>query len=690
MSDATPFSRIAFCGSVKDCLPDAKFRSLAGRLSAPAQAGSSPSLVVALASELMGQDRLELPNWVDTETRYLVVLDVPEQAVLRLASRLRIHKPDQRLQVCRDPSVVKRLVIALARPTPWEGILDAYVLKDSLVMVLGDMSVRMFPIGRLPKVRQFEPDMVRRFEIDSSGSYLHWPDPDVHMGPSQMVQTVDPMHLADVEIRRYEMENVSQALLDMRHDRQLKQTDIPGLSERHLRRLEREEIRLTVDAATKFARALDLTLAEFLDELSERITAMKKMVFDPRVFITGPRHPCPRCGREELGTLSVTNNVHTRRCGSCFYDEAEPLPSLEKKMIYLDQMVLSDIAKKLDPVWREEKPHADDFWLEAFDRLDRLVKLQLIVCPNSPIHEVESSYAGRYEPVLRRLYEHLASGVSLRLPYEVFWKQLSEAFEAWSTERDPDWNRVTREDVIRGDLDRWSDRLRITVNLGRFPGEVESRRKSRERAHEGLKQLWQHWASQGAASFDARFEEERRGVAVAALGSNRKPPWMAQLIRWLLGRLEELGVSGKIRMKEAERFLYSEPALSAPENHLGALLFAGLARRAAAGQKRVPSQGTPNDLKFIAAYLPYCDAMFIDNEFAQLLCEEPLATTIKGYSTRIFSARSRDGFLDYLADLEKEAESGHVDLVTDTYGETWLEPYRSVLEHARGRRRNSP
>ncbi len=231
---------------------------------------------MALASELLGQDRLRLPNWVDTDTRYLVVLDVPEQAVLRLASTLRLHKPDQRLQVCRDPSVVKRLVIALKRPAAWEGILDAYVLKDSLVVVLGDMSVWKFPVGRLPKVRRFEPAVVSRFVIDSPGSYLHWPDRDVHMGPSQMLQAVDPMHLADVEIRRYEMENVSRALRDMRHERQLKQTEIPGLSERHVRRLEKEEVRLTVEAANKFADAFELTLSEFLDELSERISALRE------------------------------------------------------------------------------------------------------------------------------------------------------------------------------------------------------------------------------------------------------------------------------------------------------------------------------------------------------------------------------------------------------------------------------
>ena len=275
MSDARPFSQVAFCGTVADCLPDAAFRSLARELSVTTPTGPEPSLVVALASELIGPRRITLPNWVGTETRYLVVLDLPEQAAFRLASTLRLHKPDQRLQVSRDPLVVKRLVIALKRPAPWEGILDAYVLEDSLVVVLGDMSVREFPIQRLPRIGRFEPEVLSDFVIDSAGSYLYWPDADVHMGPSQMLQAVDPMYLADVEIRRYELEKISLALLDMRNDRQLRQTQIPGLSERHVRRLEKEQVRLTVEAATRFACAFGLTLSEFLDELSERITALK-------------------------------------------------------------------------------------------------------------------------------------------------------------------------------------------------------------------------------------------------------------------------------------------------------------------------------------------------------------------------------------------------------------------------------
>ncbi|MDE2784278.1 MAG: hypothetical protein OXK77_15090 [Gemmatimonadota bacterium] len=434
----------------------------------------------------------------------------------------------------------------------------------------------------------------------------------------------------------------------------------------------------------------------------------RQFVFDPRMLITGPFHPCPSCGLPQLGTLFISDNVHTRRCRGCFHIERERLPPLQKKMIYLDQMVLSGIAKELDPVWQEKTRRRDGFWVEAFDRIDRLIKLQLIVCPDSPIHEKESSSDDRYEAVLRRLYEHLASGVALRFPHEVLMAQLAEAFEAWFAGRDPDWTRVTREGVVHGGLDRWNDRTRVSVNMGHWPGQIENRRRSRDRAHEILGRHWKRWRSESQVSFEDRFQAERRGLAVEVLQSYAAyverwhqvatgaveigdpqqlvPGSLVQLVTWVLSRLEEHNVPQEARIREVKRFLYSEPALSAPQNHLTAVLYSGLARRAAHGQKRVPSRGTPNDIDFISAYLPYCDAMFIDKEFDLLLSERPVAPKVEDYPTKIFSTRTRRDFLSYLDALEAEADPDHVDLVVRTYGETRTEPYRSMLEHERSRR----
>jgi len=275
MSERNPYGRVSFLGTIENSLPRGRFRQIARELTQEEYEDSDLSLVVARASELIGRGRLPLPDWVDSETRFLVLLDVPEQATLRLATALRLHKPDQRLQVCRDEAVVKRLVIALSRDTPWEGILDAYMLGESLVVLLGDMSVREFPVRHLPKMGRLGLDAISLFEIDSAGSFLHWPDPDVHLGSSQLLQAVDPMYLADIEIKRYEMEKISLVIHDMRTERFLKQTDIEGLSDRHVRRLEKEKIRLTVDAAAKLAFSFRMDLPEFLDELSRRVTAVQ-------------------------------------------------------------------------------------------------------------------------------------------------------------------------------------------------------------------------------------------------------------------------------------------------------------------------------------------------------------------------------------------------------------------------------
>lgn len=274
MDENGMFDHVAFHGGTLEDLPK-RLRSIAAALQHAGKGDTGLSLVVASAEEILGTGPLHLPPWVDTGTHYLVVLDVPEQAVPRLATILRLHKPDQRLHISRDSGVVKRAVIALSRTASWEGIVDAYVMSDLLHVLLGDMTEREFPREELPVLKHASQKVFENFTIDTAGSFLRWPDLDLHMGPPQMLQAVHPAYLADVEIQRYAMENVSRALHEMRLERGLRQTDIEGLSDRHVRRLENEEIRLGVDAAEKLAKAFGQDLGDFLDELSKKVTAFR-------------------------------------------------------------------------------------------------------------------------------------------------------------------------------------------------------------------------------------------------------------------------------------------------------------------------------------------------------------------------------------------------------------------------------
>ena len=130
-------------------------------------------------------------------------------------------------------------------------------------------------------------------------------------------------------------------------------------------------------------------------------------------MIGPPYSSCPSCGEPQLGTLSISNNHWTRRCRTCRHTGNTRLPSLQKRLIYLDQMVLSNIAKALDPVWRETRGDQDPFWLDLYERLERLVKLQVVVCVESPIHDQESSVTP-YADTLRRLREYLSAKVEFQ------------------------------------------------------------------------------------------------------------------------------------------------------------------------------------------------------------------------------------------------------------------------------------
>ena len=79
---------------------------------------------------------------------------------------------------------------------------------------------------------------------------------------------------------------------------------------------------------------------------------------------------------------------------------------------------------------------------------------------------------------------------------------------------------------------------------------------------------------------------------------------------------------------------------------ISSLLLTGIARKALSGQVEPPDQGMANDLFIISHYLPYCDAMFIDNECAALLSENPIRAQLNEYGSKMFSLNTEMILLD--------------------------------------------
>ena len=372
--------------------------------------------------------------------------------------------------------------------------------------------------------------------------------------------------------------------------------------------------------------------------------------------------------------------------------------------MYLDQMVYSNMAKTLDSVWAANRAPQGPFPAKLFDAVERALKLQLIVCPNSTLHEKESALAS-HPSMLRAIYEHLGNGVSFEHPVIIHQHQLAVGLRAALTGQKPSYN-LPRYLVLHGDVDEWMDRIRISVNMDGLEPDPTLRRRVRDRSYAAMERFFDEARSKTSWGFDEWYRQERRGQAECIFQLFRErlallhrvssglapftedvwnPRLEAEIVPALMHVAEEVLGSRDDTLDVVLGFLFSDVAYDAPANDISALLMAAVARKAACGQRRPPSPGMWNDITAIASFLPYCDAMFLDNECAGLLREEPLRTKLAPFGTRIFSSKTGDEFLAYVAGLEEQAGPEHVRLVADVYGDDWSVPYREILVHERKR-----
>jgi hypothetical protein len=132
-------------------------------------------------------------------------------------------------------------------------------------------------------------------------------------------------------------------------------------------------------------------------------------------------------------------------------------------------------------------------------------------------------------------------------------------------------------------------------------------------------------------------------------------------------------------------FLSSDAMDQAPFSVIGAAMYASLSRKAASGQKRMPNQGTANDMEIVSTLLPYCDAMFMDNECRALLQDIPKSHKLP-YPCRVFSKKNGADFIRYLREIRDSATAEHMKLVEEVYGPDPLKPQSGIFGVGKHRR----
>jgi len=422
------------------------------------------------------------------------------------------------------------------------------------------------------------------------------------------------------------------------------------------------------------------------------------MRIDPRDFIMTPYLRCPKCGAQEFGVLSVSDIRCERRCRACFYTGTVYLPEIRKKIIYIDQFVFSNFVKTLDPeIGGHERAASDAFWKDLFEILGVVCHIQLVACPDSREHQHESLTSSFYKS-LKHTYEHFSVGVSFHDSETIKLGQVGQIAKSWLKKEAATFD-FNAETISSGRLHEWSGRIFVTVD-GVLPGTVDGLRTSRRKTHEGLQEVFSQW-QRDKKSFREVFATEKTGYRENLANSYRmqclKTAQMsAQMMRGQMPSLNDILPSAaenqmfslqylfeahtgnrKQSTEMLREFLASGAIDEAPFSVTGAAMFASLSRKAASGQKRMPNQGTANDIEIVSTLLPYCDAMFMDNECSALWHDIPNNHKLP-YPCRVFCRNTGADFIRYLTEIRDSATPEHLKLVEEVYGPDPLKPQQSI------------
>jgi len=170
-------------------------------------------------------------------------------------------------------SLLARLVLGFEANDKQERILDARAENGTLHVVSPNFDRLDVPISQIPQLRNAEPSQVGNFEIDEDGAFIYWPDFDLHLGWSQLHQIVNPAAACKV-LQKSRLFNVryGKAVQKVREAAGLKPSDIVGLSEKQLGRIEKGECRLTSNGIDALSKAHGLKANEYLQKLAEALT----------------------------------------------------------------------------------------------------------------------------------------------------------------------------------------------------------------------------------------------------------------------------------------------------------------------------------------------------------------------------------------------------------------------------------
>jgi hypothetical protein len=243
-------------------------------VSVPAKARVKTVFVSRLSDLPKGRARLA----GQPQSKHVLFLEgLPIEAMASRLTQLDIRTPE-RLHLAAERSservadLVYRLLSGITQRNGPELIVDAWIEGEQLVLLSASFDRLAVPLEKLSKSIGTYKDEVESFEIDEDGRFLYWPHADAHFGWDQCRQLIDPTAaLAAKQRSRAFNEEYGTAIRALRESAGLRQSDVKGVTERHLRRIEHGEQAASKAVLEALADAMGTSLEDCLKEIASQM-----------------------------------------------------------------------------------------------------------------------------------------------------------------------------------------------------------------------------------------------------------------------------------------------------------------------------------------------------------------------------------------------------------------------------------
>lgn len=290
------------------------------------------------------------------------------------------------------------------------------------------------------------------------------------------------------------------------------------------------------------------------------------------------------------------------------------------RIVYLDQCAISSIVK-----------NKDDLWGLLDDKLRLRLDRGVVVCPASQLHYEESMLSEDWRDELWAKCQELAGPWSF-LPIETIEGiQLRRGLRVYLGEPE---EAESPQGVIK----------RSGGGAGASEPLASSVRQRKERSFQEMQGMVEDY--QGFES--ARAACILRYVGQIPFGGGEGEARAVHLIEELAGEVHRLRPGEHDPASVIQEFLKTQAVQPVPFLDIWSRLWATIAQHVRSTVK--PRRLKPGDLYDVQAmsfYGPYCDAMFVDNEFRKLASQRNV-DVLGRYGVRLFSETNRNEFEAWL------------------------------------------